>query len=176
MKKSVLYFATPFKKLPRRFFRDRWVHVIVFVFTTRIAWTWPLVVHAQNFTVNGFGFSSGGGRSMAGHYSVSSTIGQPEAGFYQSETYALEAGLMGVYGLVQMPNAPLLIMASSEAGMVIYWPAPADGFVLEETGILGTSPLWAPVAYDHQTNGTHIAITIPDSVGNRFFRLHKPTP
>ena len=130
---------------------------------------------AQNFAIDWFTIDGGGGTSTGGVFSLSGTIGQPDAGKLAGGNYALDGGFWGIVLAIQTPGAPFLTITRSNASVIVFWPAPAPGFVLDETTTLtGATPPWMPVAFPYQTNATHIGITAPASTGNKFYRLRKP--
>jgi hypothetical protein len=73
---------------------------------------------------------------------------------------------------------PRLSIVSTNAGsVVVRWPLPADGFVLEQTPQLLSAPqtnIWTSAGISYQTNSTEIRATVPVAPGNKYFRLRKP--
>ena len=133
------------------------------------------------FTVDGGGGMSTGGlpvRGMqAGVYSVTGTIGQPDAGRMSGGNFALQGGFWGILAAVQTPDAPLLTIALNPqlSTVAVSWPAPAEGWRLERTNILtGVAGPWTPVPPPYQTNGPSLYFVEPTTAGNQFYRLHKP--
>jgi len=120
----------------------------------------------------------GGGVSSGGAYSLSGTIGQPDAGQLAGGGYTLSGGFWGVIAAIQTEGAPLLTVSRSDGSVVVKWPFPATSFVLQQTTALVSPPstiLWTDVtspAADHV--GSDWTVTIPSPAGNRFFRLRKP--
>lgn len=130
---------------------------------------------AQPYDLSWFTIDGGGGTSTGGVYSVSGTIGQPDAGLLTGGRYQLVGGFWGVVLAVQTPGAPLLTARRSGPSVIVSWNLPASGFVLEQTSTLsGTPPPWAQVAFPYQTNATDIFISTPAPAGDRFYRLRKP--
>ena len=138
-----------------------------------------LTVHAQ-YTIHWSKIAGGGGlNSTGGVYSVSGTIGQPDAsGALTGGVYSVTGGFWPGVTLVQTPDAPLLASELLPGGSVrIYWPLPATGFVLDQTTALASPPAaisWSQVPFPYQTNATHISITVPPGIGSKFYRLRKP--
>lgn len=134
---------------------------------------------AQNFSIDWFTIDGGGGTSTAGVYSVSGTIGQPDAGpAMTGGNYSLVGGFWGIVSAIQTPGAPLLTITRNPANgaVTVSWPVPADGWVLDQTTALGSPPAaiaWSQVAFPYQTNATTISITTSSPSGNRFYRLRK---
>src|SRR5204862_1743204 len=86
---------------------------------------------AQNFSIDWFTVDGGGGTSTGGVYSVSATIGQPDAGTMSGGAYTLDGGFWGIVAAVQTPGAPLLTITHSGGNVIISWLAPTEGFGLE---------------------------------------------
>lgn len=135
----------------------------VFVLTSKVL--------AQSYSIDWFTIDGGGGTSTGSVYSVSGTIGQPDAGAMSGGNYSLAGGFWAASGLIQTPGAPTLFIQNLTAGSAkITWVPNTPGFILQEAGSLNAMPVgWsnAPVAY---TNGA----IIPASLQTRYFRLVKP--
>jgi hypothetical protein len=140
-------------------------------------------LHAQSggpYDLSWFTIDAGGGTSTGGPYSLSGTVGQPDAGSPMTGgQYSLIGGFWGVISAIQSPGAPLLtVTRNSVTGAVtVSWPLPADGFLLDQSSLLTTPPAsipWGLVAFPYQTNATQISVTIPAPAGSRYYRLRKP--
>jgi hypothetical protein len=133
--------------------------------------------HAQNYSIDWFTIDGGGGTSTGGVYSLSGTIGQPDAGTMTNGQYSLIGGFWGGVNVIQTPGAPLLSIQQLIGGNVrVFWPLPAEGFVLDRTAALASPPAaisWSQVSFPYQTNATHISITVAPS-GTNFYRLRHP--
>lgn len=127
---------------------------------------------APNYSVDWFKVASGGGASTNGQYSVSGTIGQPDAGAMSGGNYTLQGGFWGVVATIQTPGAPLLTITPSGANVIISWPSPSSGFGLQENPDLNPAN-WSAVPSTNNDNGTIKSITVPARPGNRFYRLMK---
>lgn len=129
---------------------------------------------AQNYSIDWSTIDGGGGTSTGGVYSVSGTIGQPDAGAMSGGNYSLTGGFWSLLSVVQTPGSPLLsISMTSSNTALVSWPSPSSGFNLQvNTNGLGTVN-WSnsPAATD---NGTIKYIIVNPPTGNRFFRLFKP--
>ena len=129
---------------------------------------------AADYTIDWSTIDGGGGSSTGGVYSVTGTIGQPDAGKMSGGSFTLEGGFWGVAAAVQTPGAPLLTVTRTNASVRVSWPAPAPGWMLEQTNVLtGVAGTWPQVPPPYVTNATDIFITLPATVGNQYFRLHK---
>jgi hypothetical protein len=127
--------------------------------------------YAQSYSVDGLTVAGGGGTSSNGPYSVSGTIGQHNDGPMSGGNYSLTGGFWAIF-VVQTAGAPLLtVSAATTNTVVVSWPLPATGFVLEQNADLRTTT-WTPSGYPITTNGGIESITITSPPpGNLFFRL-----
>jgi hypothetical protein len=115
----------------------------------------------------------GGGTSTGGVYTVTGTIGQPDAGKMSGGNFTLDGGFWGVIAAVQTPGAPLLsIILTTTNSVLISWPLPADGWVLKENADLNTTN-WVSVAQTPEEVGGRKQVVISPPAGSRFYRLHK---
>src|SRR2546421_3777654 len=90
-------------------------------------------VSAQNYSIDWFTIDGGGGTSTGGVFSVSGTIGQPDAGHMSGGNFSIDGGFWGIIAAVQTPGAPLLrVFVTTTNTVVIAWPAPSTGFNLEQ--------------------------------------------
>ena len=128
---------------------------------------------AQNFAIDWYKISSGGASSTGGVYTVTGTIGQPDAGTVSGGKYTLDGGFWGVALAVQTPGAPLLTVIHSGNNVLISWPNPSSGFVLEVTSNLNPPATWLSVSGTPVTVNQESTITLPASQGFQFYRLRK---
>lgn len=72
-------------------------------------------------------------------------------------------------------SPPRLSISQASELIIISWPSPATGWLLERTDVLNGGP-WLQVSPPYQTNGDTISATFTRSpaVPSQFFRLHKP--
>ena len=134
---------------------------------------------AQTYTIDWYTIDGGGGISSGGVYTLSGTIGQPDAGTHAGGNYSLIGGFWAVAAVIQTPGAPLLTIDRDvvTGAVTVSWTRPADGWILEQTGNMASPPAaipWSPVpATTYQTNATHISITFPAPAGSRYYRLRQ---
>jgi hypothetical protein len=129
--------------------------------------------HAQNYSIKWFTIDGGGGGvSTGGPFSVTGTIGQPNAGKMSGGNFSVEGGFWSVIAAVQEPGAPLLSITFSSGLAVISWPSTSAGFVLQENNNLSLAN-WTAVAQSMSTNNGQISVTVPASAGYKFYRLKK---
>jgi hypothetical protein len=108
--------------------------------TALIVAAMALAAHAQNYSVDWFTIDGGGGTSTGGVYSVTGTIGQPDAGHLSGGNYSIDGGFWGVIAAVQTPGAPLLSVSLTTTNTVrVSWPFPSTGFALQQNGAIDTT-------------------------------------
>jgi uncharacterized delta-60 repeat protein len=66
---------------------------------------------------------------------------------------------------------PSLNVARSNAFMIISWPVAGLNFQLQESTNLALPNSWLPVAQSAVTNTGQVSVTVPTTVGRKFFRL-----
>jgi hypothetical protein len=133
-----------------------------------------LAAHAQSYNIDWHKVSGGGGASTGGVYSVSGTLGQPDAsGEMTGGNYSLTGGFWSLYA-VQTPGAPVLSIALTATNTaMVYWPSPSTGFNLEVNTTLATAN-WVTNSQSITDNGTIRYILVSPPAGNRFYRLKSP--
>ena len=135
----------------------------------------PDAVFAQ-YSIRQSSFSTIGGNSTGGSYSVRSSTSQPTAGAAMSGgTFSLQGSPWNVV-VLQSPSGPLLSIGQTNGLLRISWPSASVGFVLQETTELRTAPATTPWANSTLTvadNGTEKSVTLTPSAGLKYFRLQK---
>jgi hypothetical protein len=133
------------------------------------------VTHAQQYSIDWFTIDGGGGTSTGGVYSVSGTIGQPDAGSMSGGSFTLVGGYWAVISAVQTPGAPTLtILRTTTNTVAVTWPSPSTGFQLQQnTNGVGTLN-WSNVTSTISDDGTTKSLIVNPPAGNRFYRLYHP--
>lgn len=143
----------------------------------RILVTWVIVFLAGaapgELTLDGSSVDGGGGSSTGGVFVITGTIGQPDAGAMSGGNFAVQGGFRANIAVVQTPGAPLLSILTTNNTLVLVWPAPATGYLLQETPALSVMN-WTNANLTPVTVGSEKRVTLPSAAGNRFYRLHKP--
>jgi hypothetical protein len=132
-------------------------------------------VPAQSYAVNWHKVSGGGGTSGgAGGYSISGTIGQPDAGRQLTGVgYAVTGGFWAL-DAVQTPGLPLLHITALTPTSAFVWWLPGEGtYILQTNGVI-TSPNWVTYGGTITSSGGTNSVTIAPPKGNLFFRLENP--
>jgi hypothetical protein len=122
------------------------------------------------YAINWSTIDGGGGTSTGGVYSVSGTIGQPDAGPTMTNgQFSVTGGFWTLPTAVQTPDAPVLTIAPATPGhATISWSPNTPGFVLQETWNL------SPTNWTNSLSGATNPIVVPASVPAKFYRLFKP--
>jgi len=130
---------------------------------------------AQSFTTDWFTIDGGGGTSTGGVYSVSGTIGQPDAGRMSGGNYTIDSGFWSILTAVQTPGAPLLSISRTATNkVVVSWPSPSPGYQLQQNTNSVSSVNWNNVFATPTDDGTTKSLVVNPPTGNRFYRLFKP--
>jgi hypothetical protein len=128
-------------------------------------------LQAQTYSIDWYTVDGGGGTSTGGVYSVSGTIGQPDAGHLSGGNYTLDGGFWGIIAAVQLPGSPLLTITRTTTNtVVVSWPSPSTGFVLQQNPVVNTTN-WVNFGQTPADNGTTKSIVVNPPTGNLFFRL-----
>ena len=129
---------------------------------------------AQSYSIDWYKIAGGGGTSTNGNYSVSGTIGQPDAGVAMTGgNYSMSGGFWSLISVVQTAGLPNLTITHNGNTVSVSWPA-TGSYTLQQNANLALANGWATSGYSVSTaNGTN-SITITSPSGNLFFRLSNP--
>ena len=132
--------------------------------------TLPPSLAAQSYAINWFTIDGGGGTSAGGPYSVSGTIGQPDAGGPMTNgRFAVTGGFWVLPTAIQTEGAPTLTIAVAGAGLAqISWTPVSASWVLQERASL-TSGDWT-----NSPSGFTNPVVVPAALPMKFYRLFKP--
>ena len=143
------------------------------LFTILIALT-GFAALAQNYSVDWYKIAGGGGTSGGGNFSVSGTIGQPDATAINAMSggnFSLTGGFWSIYAL-QTPGAPQLLISRSSNTVTVYWQN-IPGWNLQSNNNLATPASWAYNA-GAILNGSTNYLMLTNPPGNQFYRLSNP--
>jgi hypothetical protein len=129
--------------------------------------------NAQSYSIDWYKIAGGGGTSTGGVYSVSGTIGQPDAsGALSGGNYSVTGGFWSLISVVPSAGAPTLTITHSGNSVKVLWPYPSTGWTLQQNPNLATAS-WS-TSGGIANDGANNFITIPSPAGNLFFRLSHP--
>jgi hypothetical protein len=121
---------------------------------------------AQQYSVDWHKIAGGGGTSSNGQYSISGTIGQPDASAAMTGgNYSLTGGFWSLFA-VQTPGAPLLTITYAGNQAIVSWSPSAAGWTLQTNTDLVTGA-WGNYLGQVVNN----SVTNSPPTGNVFFRL-----
>ena len=131
---------------------------------------------AQSYSIDWYTIDGGGGTSTGGVYTVSGTIGQPDAGHMSGGNYTIDGGFWGIIAAIQTPGAPTLrVVRTTTNTVVVAWPAPSTGFNLQQNAAVNNGAIWGGVSnVSSNIVGSEIQVIVSPPVGNRFYRLKSP--
>ncbi|MBI3850316.1 MAG: hypothetical protein HY298_08515 [Verrucomicrobia bacterium] len=135
-----------------------------------------IIAHAQNYSIDWFTIDGGGGTSTGGVYSVTGTIGQPDAGPTMSGgNVSVDGGFWSIIAAVQTPGAPLLTITRTTTNTVaVSWPSPSTGFTLQQNTNGLATVNWSNVVTTPSDDGTTKTVIVNPPTGDRFYRLKSP--
>ena len=128
-----------------------------------------LTASAQTHSIDWFTIDGGGGTSTGGVYSLSGTIGQPDAGGPMTGgSYSLVVGFWALPFAVQSVDAPLLSIVPFGLGQArVLWTPDTLGFVLQENINLATTN-WV-----NSPSGASNPVIVPATLPIKSYRLRK---
>jgi hypothetical protein len=124
-----------------------------------------LCAQAQ-YSIDWSTLDGGGGTSTGGPYTVSGTIGQPDAGALSGGTFTLQGGFWPGIVVMSTGEAPALFIHVSGNSVIVSWSPATAGFTLEEADDLARAD-WVPAPAGNP-------VPIPMAGPARFYRLKKP--
>jgi hypothetical protein len=132
-----------------------------------------LSASAQSYNISWYKVAGGGGTSSNGQYSLSGTIGQPDAsGALMGGNYSITGGFWALISVVQTPGAPTLYIGYSANTVTVYWQN-VSGWTLHQGSSLTSPTGWTLNSSWNTSNGTnYLQIVAPKA--NEFFRLSNP--
>jgi len=133
----------------------------------------PLFALAQGYSIDWYKIAGGGGTSTNGQWSVTGTIGQPDASSAMSGgNYSLTGGFWSLISVVQTAGAPTLFISHAANTVTVYWQA-VSGWSLKQNSSLATPAGWLVNSSWTTANGTN-SLILTSPPGNLFFRLSNP--
>lgn len=132
--------------------------------------------YSESFEINWSTINGGGVASTGGVYSVTGTIGQPDANTtpVSGRQYSLTGGFWAIQA-VQTAGSPLLsIFHTTTNTVVVAWPSPSSGWQLQQNTNSVNSVDWSNVSSTIQDDGTTKTFIVNPMIGNQFYRLWRP--
>ena len=127
-------------------------------------------LRAQSYAIDWYKIAGGGGTSTGATYSVTGTIGQPDASSAMSGgPYSVTGGFWSLIAVVQTAGLPSLSVAHSGNGVIVSWPNTGNYTLQQNSNVATTN--WTTSSYTITTATGTNSITITPPTGNLFFRL-----
>src|SRR5258708_16849103 len=77
------------------------------------------ISHAQSFDISWYTIDGGGGASSGGTFSLTGTIGQPDAGHMAGGNFTLDGGFWGIFAAVPTPGSSLLTIQPAFSHVIV---------------------------------------------------------
>ena len=136
------------------------------LFAVAAALLLPAGALAQSYNIDWYKVAGGGGTSTGGVYTVTGTIGQPDAsGTMTGGNYSLTGGFWAIYA-VQTPGAPLLTITHIGNKAIVSWDPTISGWTLQTNVNLATAT-WG----NYQGTVVNNSVTNTPPPKNLFYRL-----
>jgi hypothetical protein len=91
-------------------------------------------------------------------------------------TFQVTAPADAIFTIVNtnaLVSPPVLGLTSVSNAIVLTWPSPPGGYVLESTTSLAPPVAWSPVTNVLRTNGAQLSVVISPALRQQYFRLHQ---
>jgi hypothetical protein len=77
----------------------------------------------------------------------------------------------GILFKLVLERAPVVSIARSNAFVIVSWPVTSLNLQLQENTDLSLPNSWSSVVQPAVTNAGQISVTVPTTIGQKFFRL-----
>ena len=134
----------------------------------------PTLCLADQFSIPWYKVSAGGGTSTNGGYTLTGTIGQPDAsGTMTGGNFAVSGGFWSLIAAVQVTGAPTLTITVTGPGTaLVSWSSTFGGYNLQQNSVL-SSPGWTPVTNTVSVVNGESQVSVSTKPGNNFYRLSR---
>ena len=126
--------------------------------------------------IDWFTLDAGGGVQFSASYLVNFTVGQNDVGAPASASanYRMVTGFWALEDAGPANGLPVLSIALKESNVVLSWPSPSTGFILQQTDSLDSIPVnWVNTPGLPSDNGFERNMSVPADVVKRFYRLQR---
>jgi len=127
--------------------------------------------------IDWFTLDAAGGAQSSANYVVNFTAGQNDVGSTEvsSANYRIIPGFWALEDMGPATGLPELRIALSGPRVILSWPSPSAGFVLQHTDSLNTLPAaWSDTPGGVSDDGFIKSLTLPHDLSKRFYRLRRP--
>ena len=127
--------------------------------------------------IDWFTLDAGGGVQSSASYVINFTVGQSDVGptVLNSANYRIIPGFWALEDMGPATGLPELSIALSGPRVILSWPSPSAGFVLQHTDSLNVLPAaWSETPGVVSDDGFIRSLTLPHDLAKRFYRLRRP--
>lgn len=137
--------------------------------------TAALHVRAQS-SIDWLTLDAAGGAQSSANYTINFTAGQNDVGNTApaSASYRIIPGFWALENLGPATGVPVLTITLFGPRVILSWPSPSTGFVLQETDSFNVLPaVWGNTPGVVSDNGFTKSLTLPHDQAKRFYRLRR---
>lgn len=146
-------------------------HALLILCLIQLTFSFSVRCLGQSYSIDWYKVAGGGGTSTNGAYSLSGTIGQPDAsGVLTGGAYCVTGGFWSLIAIAQTAGAPTLYIHHSGISVTISWQN-VGGWTLQQNANLAAPAGWSNSSGITTASGTNY-LTIPNPTNNQFFRLN----
>lgn len=127
----------------------------------------PSIAFTQNWAIDWHTVDGGATTSSGGVFTISGTIGQPDAGRSTGGLFAMEGGFWSFFDSESLDVPMLQILPTGSGTATISWTPNPPGWTLQYAATL-SSPAWT-----NAPSGTNNPATIPGNRPAGFYRLRR---
>ncbi len=128
---------------------------------------------AQPFSIDWLKIAGGGGTSTNTQFSLSGTLGQPDAiDAMTGGNFSLTGGFWALFAVAQTPGAPPLYIRYAGSTVTVYWQN-VSGWSLQQNSSVNAPGGWSPSSGVTLSNGTNY-LDVVSPAGSLFFKLTHP--
>ena len=127
--------------------------------------------------IDWFTLDAGGGGHSSASYVINFTAGQTDVGttFLNSANYRIIPGFWSLEDMGPATGLPELSIALAGSRVILSWPSPSTGFILQHTDSLNVLPAtWSDTPGVVSDDGLIKNLTLPHDLSKRFYRLRRP--
>jgi hypothetical protein len=128
-------------------------------------------------TIDWLTLDAAGGAQSSASYVVNFTAGQNDVGstVISSANYRIIPGFWALEDMGPAVGVPELSIALNGSRVILSWPSPSAGFVLQHTDSLNVLPAaWSDTPGVLSDDGFIKSLTLPHNLSKRFYRLRRP--
>lgn len=139
-----------------------------------VAWVLVAQMASAQYSFQRSSFSAVNSPSSGGNYLLNSTVGTAGTGVPASGGSFSVTTSPWTIAVVQTPGGPRLSITAAGNAVIVTWPSPSTGWVLQQNTNSVNSVNWSNVTSTIQDDGRTKTLVVSPPFGNRFYRLFTP--